>query len=219
MGSVAAVSAIVTMVAAAASTAITAVQTAEQADAQEKQYRYQAAQARANASFMEQNAKQVEDAGRSAEQRQRVINNQLLGQQRAQAGASGLDVGSDTLVEGFATQAAMGEVDALNVRANYQTQANQYWQQKANLDSQASWYESAADSIDPTMALAGIAASGLGKVAASWYSFNQGSAPAGNGLTSVGGGTGAMVSTARDSARSSALDWSNARWLNTGVSR
>jgi hypothetical protein len=90
---------------------------------------------------------------------------------RAQAGASGLDVGSDTLVDSFATQSAMGEVDALNVRNNYQREANQYWQQKANYDNQANWYDSAASNVDPTMDIAGIAVGGLGKVASSWTSF------------------------------------------------
>ncbi|MFD2235469.1 virion core protein, T7 gp14 family [Phaeospirillum tilakii] len=161
----------VATVATIAQTTMSAMQASAQADAQEKQYRYQADQARANASFMEQNAKATEDAGRSAEQRQRVINNQQLGQMRAQAGASGLDVGSDTLVDSFATQSAMGEVDALNVRNNYQREANQYWQQKANYDSQANWYDSAASKVDPTMEIAGIAAGGLGKVASSWTSF------------------------------------------------
>lgn len=163
----------IAIAAAVGSTAMQAMKADADADAQRGQYRYQADQARANANFMEANAKATEDAGRSAEQRQRMQANQQLGQMRAEAGGSGLDVGSSTLVDSFATQTAVGEMDALNVRNNYQTQANQYLQQKANYDSQADWYDSAADKVDATGSILGIALGGLGKVATSWYAFGM----------------------------------------------
>lgn len=149
----------------AASTAMQAVSAASQADAQRKQYRYQADQARVNSEIATQNAKAVEEAGRSAEQRQRVINSQQVGAMRAEAGGSGFDVGSDTLVEGFAGQTAAGEVDALNVRNNYQREANQSWQQAQQFSDQADWYSSAASNVDATGQILGITFGGIGSMA------------------------------------------------------
>ena len=172
----------------AASTAMQAMSAASQADAQRKQYNYQADSARVNSEIATQNAKAVEDAGRSAEQRQRVITSQQVGQMRAEAGASGFDVGSDTLVEGFAGQTATGEVDALNVRNNYQREANQSWQQAQQFKDQAAWYSSAASNVDATGQILGITFGGIGQMATVGASFGGTPPSAGSpGGTSIFG--------------------------------
>ena len=137
---------------------------------------YQAAVARNNAEIATQNAKDTEAAGRAEEQRQRIANSQKLGAIRAEAGASGVDVGYGTALDTAADQTMIGEYDALTTRNNYQRQANSYYQQAANYLNDSSAYSAAASNASTNGALSagGSLLSGAGKVAGSWYQYSNG---------------------------------------------
>jgi len=147
--------------------------TSSSADEQSALYRYQAQLATNEAAVANQNATETEAAGRAAEQRTRLRTNQTLGLQRAQAGASGLDVGSDTLADSFAATAMVGETDALGVRDSYQRQANAYSQQAATATNQATLYEAQADyaTARGNRSSDGSLLTSLGSVASSWYTW------------------------------------------------
>jgi hypothetical protein len=156
-----------------ASSASQIFSTSSSADEQSALYRYQAQLATNDAATANQNAAETEAAGRAAEQRTRLRGNQILGQQRAQAGASGFDLGSDTLADDFAGTAMENEVDALDVRNSFQRQANTYYRQAAAATNLATLDGELADSATAS----GSRSSGrsllssVGSVASSWYSL------------------------------------------------
>lgn len=141
----------------AASTAMSAVSSIQQGKQQAKQANYQAKVAAQNAMTADQNAKQVEEIGRAEEQRARIAAAQKTGAMRAQASASGFDMGSESFVDDFASSDVMGDYDARAVRNQYQTQANAYHTQAGNFASDVGMYNSASKNA---MTNAGMAAAG-----------------------------------------------------------
>jgi len=150
--------------------------TSSNADERAALSRYQAQSAANEATINRQNAVEAAATGRAAEQRVRLRTNQEVGQQRAQAGASGFDVGSETLVDNFAATAMTGEVDALGVRDSAQRQVNAYLRQATADDNQATFYRTEADDAEAR----GNRSSGnslltsVGSVAGSWYGLGGG---------------------------------------------
>ena len=126
------------------SMAMGAVSSIQQGKQQAAQANYQAQMAAKNAATANQNAKQVEETGRAEEQRARIAAAQKTGAMRAQASASGFDMGSESFVDDFAASDVMGDYDARAVRNQYQTQANAYYTQANNFGSDVGLYNSAA---------------------------------------------------------------------------
>jgi hypothetical protein len=159
----------------AASTALSAYGMYSQGQQQKAASKYASAVAERNAQIEEQNAKDVEAAGRSEEQRQRIANSQKLGEQRAAAGASGVDIGTGTMLDSIADTAAIGEYDALTVRSNYQRQANAHYRQaEAYRDDAAAYSTSAGNAaVNGALGAAGTLLAGTGKVASSWYTYTK----------------------------------------------
>lgn len=121
-----------------------------------------------NAAIARNDAKDTIARGRIEEDTQRRRTAAQIGTQRANFGASGvqLDTGSpsDILVD----TAIVGETDALTIRANAQRDARRL-EQQANLDQFQGRAAKQAGNIRATSSIL----SGAGKVASQWYSFNK----------------------------------------------
>lgn len=104
----------------------------------------QAQQAENNARVAEQQAQDAGQRGAIAEQNQRRQTQQMLGQQRAGFGASGLDMASGSSLDVLGDTAMMGEWDALSVRNNYEREAWGYRVQAQNFTNSAAVASSTA---------------------------------------------------------------------------
>lgn len=100
-----------------ASTATSFVGSMQQARFQKNVSKYNAAQQRNEAT-------QVQNQGIEAENAKRRETAQLIGRQRAAAGASGINVDSGSVAQLQDDTAILGEVDALRIRSNTERQAN-----------------------------------------------------------------------------------------------
>lgn len=101
--------------------------------------------ARFNASVAENNAelsrRLAEDArrrGRIEEQRNRLQAARLKGRQAAALGAQGLDTSSGSPLDVLGDTAALGELDALQIRANAEREAFQHSLRQSDFLNQAS---------------------------------------------------------------------------------
>jgi len=95
-----------------------------QADQQRAQGEYKKGVADYNAQVAENEAKQVKTAGLEAENAQRRKTAELLSRQRAQIGASGVDLTTGSALQLQEDTETLGEVDALRIRSNFQRHAD-----------------------------------------------------------------------------------------------
>lgn len=145
------------------------------AQAQRKAGKAQAAIAEQNAERAERNAKEVVAEGNEKERQSRMQHNQLIGQMRAQQGASGIDVGTGSALDATADADMLKEYDTLTIRNDTTRQANNYYQQAADYRTQGSLAASTANNA-ATGALFGSAASalnGISSVSGSWYKYTH----------------------------------------------
>ena len=108
---------------AAASTVLTVVSTVFTAQQQRRQGKYQKGVADYNARVAENEAQEVRSAGVEAENSQRRKTANLLSKQRAQLGASGVELGSGSALQLQEDTVNLGEADALRIRSNYESRA------------------------------------------------------------------------------------------------
>ncbi len=87
---------------------------------------YQAAVARNNSTVAEQNAQYALEAGKRQESAQRQKTAQMIGAQRANMAANGIDIGSGSALNLQADSRLVGEMDALTIRNNAERQAYNY---------------------------------------------------------------------------------------------
>ena len=121
-------------VAGAASGAIGAYQ---QGKAQEAQYEYQAKVAQENARIAQNNANLERQQGIEEARLQRMKSIQAVGKQQAAMAANGLDITQGTPLDVIEDTAAMGELDSLQTRYNYERKALSYESQANNFNNQA----------------------------------------------------------------------------------
>lgn len=98
---------------------------------------YNAKVADMNAKLTETQARDVVERGNMAEQQQRMKTSQILGQQRAAMAANGVDLKFGSPLDTLVDTAAMGELDALTIRANTYREERDVRQQGLNLRGQA----------------------------------------------------------------------------------
>lgn len=132
-----AVAATTSIIATATSTALGAVSSAQQGNAAKAQAEYQAQVARNNAKIAQNNADMKRQEGIEEARTQRLKTIQKIGSQQAAMAANGFDVGSGTNLDVIEDTASMGELDALTVQYNKETQALAYEQQAGNFNNQA----------------------------------------------------------------------------------
>lgn len=131
-------------------------QSQRQASASSAQGQYQKAVLKHNASMADAEAQDAVDRGQVAEQRQRLATRQTIGSSRASLAAQGVDVSSGSAADVQASEAGLGELDALTIRNNAAREAWGYKVQATDLRRQG---DLAAFSGD--QAAAGYRAQGL----------------------------------------------------------
>lgn len=134
-----------------------------------KALNYQSQVARNNQIISEQNARFEEQKGVIDEQTMRLKTAQGIGQELAQAGASGLDVNSGSKLDVRRSLQSVGDLDALTIRSNAQKSAFNYRAQGANFGAEAKLKSSAARfaMLDPASTIL----SGATSVADKWLTY------------------------------------------------
>ena len=153
------------------------------------QAKYQAEIARQNAKTAQMNAEQKRQEGIEEARLTRMKNLQKIGSQQAAMAANGFDVGEGTAVDVIEDTATMGELDALTIQYNKETQAQAYeaqannYQNQANLDIISGRNAMRAGMINGVTSGMNSLAS-TASVAQKWYSPNS----IANQTTRVSGG-------------------------------
>lgn len=108
----------------------------QQGQAQSEAAQYQAAVARNNQTIANQNAQYAVQEGQAMEQAKREQTAQMIGTQRAQAGALGLDPNSGSALRLQKDTSRLGETDALTIRNNAARASYGYTTQGINFSNQ-----------------------------------------------------------------------------------
>ena len=124
-------------IAAVASTAISVPATIQQGKATQAQYDYQAKVAQNNARIAEENARRTRQQGIEEERLQRMKTQRNVASQMSSMASNGIDVTQGTAVDVLADTSAMGELDALQTRYNYEAKAQGYDVEAGNFENQS----------------------------------------------------------------------------------
>lgn len=122
---------------AVASTALGTYSSYSQGQQQKAMMEYEAKVARDNEKIANENAASERQTGIEEARLQRIRTLQAIGSQQTAMAANGVDVTSGTSLDIIEDTAAMGELDALNIRTNYEKRAQGYEQQGGNFANQA----------------------------------------------------------------------------------
>lgn len=109
----------------------------QQGKNQQAYYNYQAQVAQENAKIAQSNAALERQQGIEEARLQRIKTAQAIGSQQTAMAANGIDVTQGTALDVIEDTAAMGELDALQTRYNYERKAIQYEQQANNFSNQS----------------------------------------------------------------------------------
>jgi len=140
----------------------------DSASAQKDALGYQASVADKNAWLAGEQATQAGVVGAAAEQTQRLKTAALVGNQRAQMAANGIDMGSGSANDVLSSSAYMGERDALTIRDNASRQQWAHRVQQQNELSAAAQYRKGAGNINPNTAALTSLLGSSGQVASTW---------------------------------------------------
>lgn len=134
---------------------------------------YQAAVARNNEIVAKQNADYAIEKGKAGEEAKRERTAQMIGSQRARAGASGLAVEGESGLRLYSDIAQLGEVDALTIRNNAAREAYGWETQGANFAAEAKLYDMRARSAEDAGSLGAFSSiiGGASGVADKWMKF------------------------------------------------
>lgn len=109
----------------------------QQGKQQQAYYNYQAEVQKENSKIAESNAALERQQGIEEARLQRIKTSQAIGSQKTAMAANGVDVTQGTAVDVLEDTAAMGELDALQTRYNYERKALSYEAQANNFNNQA----------------------------------------------------------------------------------
>lgn len=150
--------------------AVTAVASAAySANQSHQQGKYQAGVAEYNASLAENEAQQIQAKSAEEENTQRRKTAELLSKQRAQLGASNVDLSSGSALQLQEDTEVLGEADALRIRSNYDNQVASSLAEADLSRSDGAFAESAANSAVAGSILGGISGVASSGVADKWY--------------------------------------------------
>ena len=146
-----------------------------QAEAAANQARYQSEVAKRNAEMSEQQASAQRMQGYEAMQAARLKTARLIGQQRAQAGASGVAVDSGSFEDVAEDTASAGEFDAINAYNSSIDKAYNNEIQAWNYESQAAGYDYAANQAGQSSMLnaIGTGIGGIASMGSTWAKFDN----------------------------------------------
>lgn len=148
-----------------------AVSSFSQAQSASANAAYQAQVSANNQILAERQAQDALKRGEIAEERHRQQVEGLKGRQRGVLAAANLDLSSGSPLDILSDTAALGELDALTIRANADREAAGYRQQGMNYAAEAALERSRASSALTGGALGGATSllTGAGAVADRWY--------------------------------------------------
>lgn len=109
----------------------------QQAKAQQQAANYNAQVAQNNALIAEKNVRQAQLEGAKQEEAQRIKTQNVLGQQQAGFGASGVDLSSGSAFDARSTTEYFGQSDLFTIRQNTLAQENKLHQQATDFTNQA----------------------------------------------------------------------------------
>ena len=123
----------------------------------------------------------------------------LRSKQRAALAANGVVMGEGSAAEMLASTDLMKDIDISTIEANAARSAWGYRTEAVNYQNQAAAYRAGAKGISPGMVGASSLLSSAGKVASSWYAFNETGAWGNTGSAKVGkaGGVGSGIFSPR----------------------
>ena len=119
------------------STAISVTSSVQQGKATQAEYDYQAKVAQNNARIAEENARRTRQQGIEEERMQRMKTQRKVASQMSSMASNGIDVTQGTAVDVLADTSAMGELDALSTRYNYEAKAQGYDVEAGNFKNQS----------------------------------------------------------------------------------
>jgi hypothetical protein len=149
-------------VAAVGSLILGAYGAAQSADAARQQGHYQSAVARNNATIASLNAAHAREVGQQQENAKREQTAQMIGRERAVAGASNVDSNTGSPLKIQSDTAKLGELDALTIRNNAARQAWNYESQQGQFGAEAGMFERAGN-LEAMSSMIGGASSVAGK--------------------------------------------------------
>jgi len=167
-------------VAAVASSAVSVAGSIQNANSAKAQAEYQAQVNRENAKIAQQNADAERQQGIEEARLQRIKTLQNVAKQQTAMAANGIDITSGTPLDVIEDTAAIGELDALQTRYNYERRALAYestagnYMNQANLDMISGQNAYKANQLNAlSSGLAGLTSAA--SVASKWYGFGQNS--------------------------------------------
>lgn len=161
-------------------TTVGAISSVAQGYSAYQQGKYQEGVAKFNARQLENEAIQTKNVGTEREMEHREKVQQLIGQQRAQIGASGVTFSgsAEQLLESSELQ---GEVDALRIRSNFERQAQSLEQQAELTEQQGRAARAAGRSALTGSLLSAAGTVAGGAVAGKWFGANSAASQAASG--------------------------------------
>ena len=162
------------LAATAISTGIGIASSIQQSQAQAAQQEYQSKIAQRNADLAEQQASAQRMQGYEAMQAERLKTAKLIGQQRAQAGASGVSLDSGSFLDVAEDTAATGEISAINAYNQGIDQAYNSEIQSWNYQSQAAGHDFAAGQAQSSGVwnAIGQGIGGIADIGSTWATFD-----------------------------------------------
>ena len=170
----------------------------ESAQAQSQAANYQAQVARNNQIIANQNAGIAVQQGQQQEETQRIKTGEIIGNELAAQGASGVNPNIGSALDVRSSAAETGELDANSIRYNSQLKARDFTTQASSYGAQAGLY-SAEAGWDMTAGYLGMGSSILGgasSVSDKWLRYqmngifgNNSPNPAGGAIGAWGGNT------------------------------
>lgn len=152
-----------------------AMGSSQSAGAQAGAYTYNSEIAQQNQEIANQNAELASESGEQQAAAQELKNRATVGSIKANQAASGIDVNQGSAVDVRASAAELGQLDAMNIRAEaarqayaYQNQAQSYGEQSA-LDLASASNAKGAGRISETSTILG----GLTSASANWARYMQ----------------------------------------------
>lgn len=136
---------------------------------QTAQTKYQAAVARNNARIEDFNANIALARGQSQEQAQRLKTGALIGAQKAAFAGGNIDIAGGSPTDLFANTAMIGELDALTLRYNAESEALAHTNQAADFRAQRDMIQQAG-----SFGMATSVLSTFNDVAEKWITFGAG---------------------------------------------
>lgn len=166
---------VASLAATALSTGIGVYSSIKQGQAQQAQAEYQSKVAQRNADLAEQQASALRMQGYEQMQAERLKTARLIGQQRAQAGASGVAVDSGSFEDVAEDTKAAGEFDAINAYNQGIDRAYNSEIQAWNYNSQAEGYQAQADAAGSSSMLnaIGTGIGGIAQMGSVWAKFDS----------------------------------------------